>query len=234
MKKSVLTIIFCLLCFSAFTQTRKLLIGINAGPSYTYMYGNDVFKKNQKPTIGYLGGFSFHYYFNKRMSVLLQVGYEKKGTYTNITLPTQDAATKGYYKIHFNYNYLMTPVLFSYSFGNKIKYFINAGPMVGYLLFQQTRTKSNVMKIDDQYLTTSFKRWDFGISGGVGVMLPITERLTFSVAIQNNTGLKSLNRYTIENNGKVKTLSNTLSFGLYYQIGHSVNTDTNINISNVD
>ncbi len=74
------------------------------------------------------------------------------------------------------------------------------------------------MEIDDQYLTTSFKRWDFGISSGIGVVLPVTNRLLLSVELRHNIGLKSLNLYNIENNGKVKTLSNTFLVGISYCI----------------
>ncbi len=105
MKKTTTTILVCIIYSALFAQKNKVLIGIEGGPSYTYMYGNTILKKYHKPTVGYAGCLAFHYYFNSHFSVFTSLAYEKKAHFHKLIFLQAIRLTRGIIK------YILTTII---------------------------------------------------------------------------------------------------------------------------
>jgi hypothetical protein len=202
----------------SYCQSNSFIIGLAGGIGSTYMYGNELYKQKQSPTLGYSVNFKIEQCFRNRFSVLIPIGFEKKGSVSKNSLPFPDGSPGGYANFHFNYTYLTFPLLFKGLIGNKVQGFLEMGPMFGYLLSQETILRSNVLKMDNQSMTNNFRRLDIGLIVGVGSSVSLSKRFKVGLNYRSNLGLKSLNLFTLENNGKVKTASHLFSLFLDYSL----------------
>ncbi len=76
--------------------------------------------------------------------------------------------------------YLNVPVAGEFTFGNKIKYYINTGPYVGFLL--NSNVISKISSIANSTASTTktksdgHKRTNFGVAVGTGTLIPISKK----------------------------------------------------------
>jgi hypothetical protein len=98
--------------------------------------------------------------------------------------------------------------------------FMNAGPYVGYLLKVTLVTDENdIIPHTELDVTDESYKYDFGISAGLGMKIPIKNKISFNVEVRNNLGLVNTRSAPIEEEGgAVKTNSTNLLLGVTFII----------------
>ena len=213
-KLRTLTLIVVVFCSSLlFGQTNKINIGLEIGPSLRSLRGND-YLKNNDISFGFSGGLTFQYNFTKLLSLRTNISFERKGLTKKIQATDELGKPIGEITIQSNFDYLTIPLLARFTFGKKIHFFVNAGPFMGYLLKQK-----EVVEAFEDYTdnTDDFKRLDFGITTGLGMSIPIQDKLLLTVEIRNNLGMVNTSHISIANDGSIKTISTSLLFGIAYR-----------------
>ena len=120
-----------------------------------------------------------------------------------------------------NFDYLTLPILFRVHGGKKLRYFFNAGPFVGLLLQQTFVVKSELNPTTVEDNTANDLPFDFGISSGFGLSLPIQPTFALSLELRNNLGLANVSAAPIRNGGSIKTNSTNLLIGFSFGIGQA-------------
>ena len=107
-----------------------------------------------------------------------------------------------------------------------MNYFINAGPFIGFLIKETDQAEVINIGNAKKDHTDLYKRFDTGISAGVGIAIPIKEKFIFTCEVRNNLGLYNVNippKTPVVSDGTIKTNSTNLLFGFAYKIGKKRN-----------
>ena len=210
---------------TAYGQTNKVDIGVEGGPSLIFLRGNDLIDNNHKPAMGFSGGLFFQYNFKKVISLRTNIAFERKGSVSTAQSTDLNGNPLGEFNTNTNFDYLTFPILIRATFGQKVQCFVNAGPYFGYLIKQTSVSKSNNIPTTTIDNTSLDKRFDLGISAGLGLSLPIKTRFAFSFEVRNNLGLYNVSEVPVINNGTIKTNSTNFLLGFTYKLGQrSVDT----------
>ena len=213
--------LFLLSTVIVFGQAKQFEFGIEGSPSQISLRGNEIIDNKHKSKLGFSGGVFFQFNYNKFLSLRTNLAYERKGSKTEAW--TSDVNNDDEYEsegtIHANFNYLTLPILIRATLGNKVKYFVNVGPYAGYLM-----KKTTVHELEDNFNvtydeTSLFKRFDAGITTGIGFSVPIKAQYSLSFEVRNNLGLINTSSVPVMNDGTIKTNSTNFLFGFTYNIG---------------
>jgi len=204
---------------TTYGQTNKFDIGVEGSPSLTFLRGNDFIDNNHKPTIGFYGGLFFQYNFKKVVSLRTNIAFERKGSILKSEATDINGNPLGEITTNTNFDYLTFPILARATFGKKVQYFINAGPYFGYLIKQTFVSKGDNIPTTTSDNTSLDKRFDTGISTGLGLSVPIKTNFAFSFEVRNNLGLYNVSAVPIVNNGTIKTNSTNFLLGFTYKLG---------------
>lgn len=212
-KNSLQTIVVVLFTYTGFAQSNKIDIQVEGGPSLISV--NGMTAMDAKPTFkGFAGGLSFNYNINALLSIKSGVSYDRKGFRDSIIATLSNGQSAGFAEFGVNLDYLVVPLLLRANFGDKLRFFINGGPYIGYLIKQQyILMLPNSPRITDANLE---KKFDLGISGGIGCSYPLNDLLSISVEARNNLALVSY-----ADAGKIKTNSINFNLGITYHLKDS-------------
>ena len=218
---TILLAIIMLFCSeTSLGQTNKFDIGLEKGPSLTSLRGNDYVEDFNDPTIGFSSGLTFQYNFPKLISIRTNVAYERKGAFSKFQFTDIAGNPIREITLYTNFYYLTMPLLIRLTFGNKIRFFVNIGPYFGYLIIQTFETSAfNLFPKSISDNTDSFKRFDMGLTSGLGGGLPINDKFLLTLEIRNNLGFYNVSKVPIENNGSILTTSTNLLIGIAYRLG---------------
>ena len=197
-------------------QKNKIDVGVEGGPSIAFQRGNEILSSYNNLRIGFSCGLFFQYNFPKLFSLRSNIAYEQKGSsmsFSTIDTNGNSSVIKGCS----NFNYLTIPILFRTTFGNKIKYFINVGTFIGYLISQKYIYKNDLFPPNNA--SSQYKPFDFGLSCGLGFEIPVKGNLIISCELRNNLGLLNIAKGKIYNDGSIKTNSTNLLIGIAYKLG---------------
>lgn len=129
----------------------------------------------QKTNIGIHGGISAKYLTEKSLGLLLELNYAQRGW-------TEDFEEQPDYAYTRTLNYIEMPFMTHIYFGNKIRFIINAGPQVAFLLgssstmsdalkdYVSEMQEISTVKIGAQY-SSDLRKFDYGLIGGAGIEL---------------------------------------------------------------
>jgi len=136
---------------------------------------NDIIRPYPESTTGFFAGFSaglfFQYNFPKIVSIRTGIAYERKGGKGISEYYYYHSQAGEEIKIRDNYDYLTFPLLVRATFGKKFQFFVNVGTYFSYLIkCTHVNLLVNVNTID---YTSYHKRFDTGISTGLGFSVPI-------------------------------------------------------------
>ncbi|MHB1279097.1 MAG: porin family protein [Bacteroidia bacterium] len=219
--KSIVTLILtCTLALPISAQQNKLTIGLEGGPALIDLRGGDL-GNIADPTIGFSGGLTCQYNFQKVLSLRTGFSYERKGAVIS-GIPFKDAnGQAGTLSLHLNFDYFTVPVLLRANFGKKVNFFLNAGPFFGYLIKQQDSPTSisGSAKYYPRNNTSGYHHFDAGIASGLGFSVPVNSKLVFSLEIRNNTGLYKIGKPVNNQIPLIKTTSTNLLIGIAYKFG---------------
>lgn len=219
-------ILITLIFSSSFTfgQTSKFEVGFEMGPSLISLRGNDILENYKDLSFGFSSGLTFQYNFPKLISIRTNISFERKGLTTKGTATDEYGNEIGEITFHSNFDYLAMPLLGRLTLGKKIKFFLNAGPYLGYLIKQNDVTEAfgeyPKTEIDN---TDNFERFDFGLATGLGINFPIRNKIFISFEIRNNLGLSNISSIPVVNDGTIKTNSTNLLIGIVYKFGEIAN-----------
>lgn len=124
-------------------------------------------------------GVSGDYYFSDRWSLKVKAIYDQKGY-------GQDLFTdSGTFHAKFRLTYLTVPVMANWHFGGKRNWYLNFGPYVGFL----TKAEETETGVD---LKPLFNTTDFGLALGIGVKIPVSNRLKVFLEFDGQGGFSNI------------------------------------------
>lgn len=191
--------------------------GIEGGPNLsTFRMSKNPYKE-AKPMIYGSAGFIFQFNMKKILSFKTGFSYQRKGYLDPNPLYVNDIGNYlGPTKNVYTYDYITLPLLVKASFGKQVKFFVNAGPYVGFLI---GRKKQEIYDHDVVYETSgasSYQRFDFGVAGGIGITIPIKKSWMMHAEVRNYFGLQN-----VTDAGAIDMYTNTtdLRLGVVYRLG---------------
>ena len=126
--------------------------------------------------------FAADYYFSKTWSIKGKLIYDQKG-WDNGFL--EDLDTGIVYKTDYNLNYFTIPVMANWHFGNTKNWYLNFGPYMGFLMnAEETRFNLDVKD--------GFNATDFGLAFGIGVKIPVSNKLKIAFEYEGQSGMKNI------------------------------------------
>ena len=197
MKKSILFIITLLFAATVSAQryyTPKIFVGGKAGSTFSQMsFSPDV---KQSMLMGYMAGVSVKYTEENYFGLIAEFNIEQRGWQEDFEeVPFS-------YKRHLTY--FQIPLLTHIYFGNdNIKGFVNLGPEIGFLIGDKItadfdyKNPSSVPnfpanRMTEQLYTDVKNKFDYGISGGIGLEYIIKKRHSIILEGRYYFGLGSI------------------------------------------
>lgn len=173
---------------------------------------------------GVQAGVSGQYNFRDWLGVRANLAFQQRG-YTQRR--TEKYATPNSY--HYRDNYLVLPVMASFSFGGeKLRGFLNLGVYGGYWLNSQVHGKATNLSIEstqndpykfDESIDLSgvqYQRWDFGGVAGVGIEYRINEHWATQIEARYNYSIISKKKQYQELKDYQYNNPVSLTVGAYY------------------
>ena len=184
--KKVLTSLVFLLALSATAQSKgDIEFGVNVGYNSSFAAVREFTTESGS---GINVGLSGDYYFSDRWSIKAKLIYDQKGWnkgfYSEFT-SYDPAEPSESYVTNYNLNYLTIPVMANWHFGKKRNWYLNFGPYAGFLVSAKETEGGNDVK---EY----FNSTDFGLALGIGVKIPLTEKLKLSLEYEGQSGFSNI------------------------------------------
>jgi hypothetical protein len=225
MKKVLLSISFLLITTLNYSQNSKIKFGVQGGLNYSNFWGYEIpidFNAvySESPAFAYLGGLNLEYQIQDRLSLKLELNYERKSQKGDNFIEVRqnfESLPQAYnFTTKKNYDYLVLPILLKYNFSDQNSFYVNGGPFIGYLLKSNlTNDLQNIDGLNNDPVETKNlnKKTDFGLSIGVGKTFEINERNAIFIEIRENLGLTNTSKEQVWGDGQVKTNSLNLIVG---------------------
>ncbi|MDZ4845739.1 MAG: outer membrane beta-barrel protein [Chitinophagales bacterium] len=136
---------------------------------------------------------------------------ERKGFRIPVEMPVSDAQTLTYYYCT-HYNYVTIPLMLNATVGHKAQFFVQAGGFVSVLF----RIHVFCEELDfDGTNPGGYQYVDAGFAGGVGLKVPVKERLILSLEARNTTGFRQIIKNT-ESKDAINNTNTTFLIGIGY------------------
>jgi len=113
-----------------------------------------------------------------------------------------------------NFDYLTATILGRATFGDNVKFFVNGGIFLGYLIKQ-----TGVVGALEVENTDDFERLDFGPSVGVGLAIPVGDKFLISFEPRYNLGLLNISKSSNNYDETQRTNSINFLIGFAYRFG---------------
>ncbi len=218
MKTFIFSLLLLSFGLSSSAQEYRFEAGFEGGPGLTSMRGNSVLESTRESGFGFSGAFFFQRNTAGILSFRTNLAYERKGSSWSGPVTDDQGNSLGQMTAHFNYDYLTVPLLVRASFGNKIRFFVNAGPYFSYLVNQTNVFKGDQIKTVKQDETFLYKRYDIGITTGAGVAVPVGTKLSINFEVRNNLGLFDISVFPTPHYAPIKHNSTHFLFGVGYTL----------------
>jgi hypothetical protein len=183
MKKIILVALIAIGIVSKLSAQKKgdTEFGINIGfNNSTVSDSNDTFDNSTGLNVGG----SVDYYFSRDWSLKVKMIYDQKGWDNDVILNLDNGQ---YYATDYNLDYLTIPIMANWHFGDNREWYLNFGPYFGFFLSaKDTQFNSDVKKF--------FNTNDFGLAAGVGVKIPVSNKLKFFVELEGQGGFTDINK----------------------------------------
>jgi hypothetical protein len=179
----------------------KWEIGINGGVNITNVSGfkSDSTGATLENNIGRLYGVTLVYHLNKVFAIKTDIDFENKGwTVKNFGM-VENSATgiNEIVDVTQNLNYFDIPAFLHIGFGNKLKFDLNFGPYIAFLMDNKTTiTNGDGVLLPESDVTLGvlpeYSATDFGITYGAGIDLALGKRVSFGFDLLYEQGLKDI------------------------------------------
>jgi hypothetical protein len=216
---------------SIHAQTSNFEIGVSGGPNsspFTEKKPDQTHSDVQPKYAAYLE-VSFQWNTTDHLSLRSGIAYQqnKYSFETNYLDAGTCQSSNGTGKDHFEY--VTLPILARLTFGQKLQFFFNTGGSISFLTKQSESYKGTqtVVTGGNSQTTTfesegsnlsDYKKFNFGLSGGIGFGVPIEKRWNLSLELRSYFGLSNILH---ENYYKRIARSNSLNLllGVSYKFG---------------
>ena len=174
---------------SLFAQNGSWKAGIEGGPGLSLIYGDNSIYGQSKMSLSGVAGIYGEYGFARNFSAKAALHYERVSTQTD----NYSALLPRGGMLQYNLDYLSLPVLVKWSFGGRIRFFVNAGPCISMLLNEslwylpESGSKGKVAEEKDAYLPVNL-----AATAGAGVAIPVGKRLLVTVEVRDNVGVLNI------------------------------------------
>lgn len=175
MKNLFFTAILALGLVSASSAQDKgdVEFGVNVGYNSSNITNGDL---NADSGSGFNIGVAADFFFSDRWSIKGKLIYDQKGW---------DNDDIGNGKTNINLDYLTVPVMANWHFGSKRNWYLNFGPYVGFLM--SAEDSRNGVDLKDAFNST-----DFGLAFGIGVKIPVSDKLKISLEYDGQSGFSDI------------------------------------------
>ena len=210
-KKFSIILILLLFNFTTILAQTAAKFGVNAGVTYFGIRGNEVAIEN-KYDFNYLVGTSLEFVYTPKVSLLVNLNYERKSFKNDIKEqimpfntfdPAINSQTDEIF-LQVTQHYLTLPISCKAYIGKNNGFFVNGGLYAGYLLVSSETIKGSGANYKVSGL---FNDLDFGLNFGVGKRIAINSKNNLNIEIRNNLGLVNTSKVPIINGGSVKNNS---------------------------
>jgi hypothetical protein len=217
MKRILIFLLAVILCSKTFSQDSKLLLGLELSPTMTWLRGNSRLGAVDL-RFSYSAGLSAEYLVIPQISLKSGISYERKGSKFDLSM-SDETGPLGTMDVYDNFDYLVLPILVSFSTKSKVKNYFDAGPYIGYLMSHKT-IMSSYGDIPEATINnySNTEKIDFGLSIGCGFSVPIGDNLLCDLGMKGNLGLIKTNKKDKSDNVLSKANSIGLLIGLKYKI----------------
>ncbi|MDU1890229.1 MAG: porin family protein [Dysgonomonas sp.] len=157
-------------------------VGVGFGPTFSsidFMSGG---RKaiNTKSKQQFHGGIAIRYLSEKNLGVIAELNYSQQGWEEDFDKNSDNnTENKGYAHTH-QLNYLELPVLTHIYFGRKVRFFVNLGPKLSFLMSDSetisnelatllTSGEASANMTTHQYYRMAERKIDYGLMGGLGL-----------------------------------------------------------------
>lgn len=206
----------------SFAQQNRITFGVEGGISIANLTTDDGnYKDVYESRTGYAAGLAFQYNFPKVLSLRTGIMYELKGTSFPFDSASIAANPSAAQDALMEIDYLTVPLLLRATFGDKINFYVNAGPYWALLLKRIMVLEAASSYASDQEidLTDDTEKTEFGISAGVGAAAVFNERIVISLEARNNLGITDIEPGDYE----VKTRTILILAGVAFKFGSREN-----------
>lgn len=154
----------------------RIYVGAHGGIDFSRVTFTPGVSQTMKP--GGNAGLNFRYIEEKHFGFIVEANWEQRGWKEDFDdLPYEYSRT---------INYIQIPFLAHIYFGNRGKFFINAGPSISFVLGESSSANFDTSSVDSnpdfdshisyQYSLPVHQKVDYGISGGIGGEFSINSR----------------------------------------------------------
>jgi hypothetical protein len=158
------------------TKTSTARAGIKGGLNVSNLYMDEVTDENAR--FGFNAGFYAQIFSSEVFAIQPELLYSTKGS--------RNTYDNGIFEgdVKYNFNYLEVPVLAVIKLGSAAE--IHVGPYWSYLLAANVDVDGDIDTFDELD-RDGFEKWDFGISGGLGLNFGSTQ-----IGVRYSKGLRKL------------------------------------------
>ncbi|MCX6303546.1 MAG: porin family protein [Bacteroidetes bacterium] len=230
MNKRIIVCFWLLLSAPAgflFAQQGPWGAGIEGGPGLSLIYGSQSIYSHSRFSLAGAAGIFGEYGFARNFSAKLALHYERVSTQTD----NYSAILPPGGMLQYNLDYLSLPVLVKWSFGGRIRFFVNAGPCLSLLLQESLwHLPENGSKVKVAMETDAYLPVNLAVTAGCGVAIPVGKRLLVTLELRDNFGVINIrssvsdfekNSYFSGAEIKGYTNSTLLMAGVCYRFGGS-------------
>ncbi|WP_406826817.1 porin family protein [Pedobacter sp. KACC 23697] len=161
-------------------EKNSLELGLHVG------YNLATVSTSNQTNSNYRNGFNVtavgDYFFSDRWSIKAKIGYDQKGWDSGYLTDLDNGQS---FITDYHINYLTIPVMANWHFGKKRNWYLNFGPYFGILL-NASETKFNTD------LKNFIHNRDIGIDLGIGVKLPVANRVKVLLELDGQSGFTDL------------------------------------------
>ena len=204
MKKELLMAVFVLGLNTVLFAQKKgdVEFGFNVGFNNSTVSNSDV---SADTAYGLNLGGSVDYYFSDRWSIKGKLIYDQKG-WDNGFFEDNFGSS---FTTDYNVNYLTVPVMANWHFGSKRNWFLEFGPYMGFLLnAEEVRFGTDV--------TDGFSSTDFGLALGIGVKIPLSDKLKLFFEYEGQGGMADI--FKVNEFSRVTNSRSSLNIGLNFML----------------
>lgn len=223
MKKHLLSVVLILIVINLQAQFRLLKsineVEILAGPSLVSLSGK-FWEEGQVNKVGFSTGFGLDFKISRTFSFSPKILFELKGAgRVNETL-YYDSLTSTYkagkIESSTDFYFFSLPLLVRYKFGQKIRFYIEGGGYLSYLVKQQYKSHSlfNGKKVEINGID-DWERCDFGWSIKASMCKDISSNKSLALSVLNSSGLNQLQK---EKTSDTFTRSTSLLISIIFKL----------------
>ncbi len=220
----------------ALAQNARIELGIEAGLNSSQFINNEadsynnLYNTEYSGNISPSGGVNFQVNAKRFFSFKTGVSFDRK-VYTIRTEQGSSQIGSTYQRRDVNtFDYVSVPLLGKLTFGKKVQFFLNAGMYFAFLADQNRLSEGSSSEIfqgqsyyhefsSSKSTMDSYKRYDFGLIGGLGLGVPIKKHWHVSLEAREVIGLMNVYSTTKYNTPPTQHATFHLLLGVSYKLG---------------